>query len=101
MRAFTNDQARAIGRPESPVHSPYAFASKVALTFVSALAALAVCELALRARVPIREVGPTVTTYDPFYGKALRRSFSVQRTAPEFTIRITTNSLGFRGPELG
>ena len=83
------------------MRSGYAFTSKMALAIVSLLAALAVCELALRAWVPIREVGPTVTTYDPFYGKALRRSFSVQRTAPEFTIRITTNSLGFRGPELG
>jgi lysophospholipase L1-like esterase len=37
--------------------------------------------------------------YDPTYGHALKKSFGTRRITPEYTMRLTTNSLGFRGPE--
>jgi lysophospholipase L1-like esterase len=63
--------------------------------------ALGACELAVRIFVPVRNVGPSFTVADPYYGKVLKRSFSARRITPEFTMRFTTNSDGFRGPELG
>lgn len=63
------------------------------------LVSLALCELFVRAFVVVRNVGPSFTVYDADYGKRLRPSFSTVRIAPEFTMRLTTNSLGFRGPE--
>ncbi len=62
---------------------------------------LGAMELMIRAFVPVRNVGPYFSAYDPYYGKVLKPSSSVVRTAPEFTMRLTTNSNGFRGPELG
>src|SRR5512139_2958291 len=63
------------------------------------LVSLALCELFVRAFVVVRNVGPSFTVYDADYGNRLRPSFSTVRIAPEFTMRLTTNSLGFRGPE--
>ena len=60
---------------------------------------LALAELAVRAFVPVRNVGPSFTVFDPLYGKRLKKSFSCWRITPEFTMRFTTNSLGYRGPE--
>jgi len=62
---------------------------------------LGAMELIIRAFVPVRNVGPYFSTYDPIYGKVLKPNSSIVRIAPEFTMRITTNSHGFRGPELG
>jgi len=62
---------------------------------------LGAVELMIRAFVPVRNVGPYFSTYDPYYGKVLKPNSSVVRAAPEFTMRFTTNSNGFRGPELG
>jgi hypothetical protein len=62
---------------------------------------LGAMELGIRAFVPVRNVGPSFSTYDPIYGKVLKPNSSVVRIAPEFTMRLTTNSHGFRGPELG
>ena len=58
-------------------------------------------ELAVRAFVPVRNVGPSFTEYDPAYGKVLKPGTSVTRISPEFTMRLSTNSRGFRGPEIG
>lgn len=65
------------------------------------LLSLGAMELMIRALVPVRNVGPYFSIYDPIYGKVLKPNSSVLRTAPEFTMRFTTNSSGFRGPELG
>jgi lysophospholipase L1-like esterase len=70
----------------------------VALAFAT-LVSLGLCELFVRAFVTVRNVGPSFTVYDAEYGKRLRPGFSTVRIAPEFTMTLTTNSLGFRGPE--
>ena len=88
-------------RRETTLRPRYVLIQELVLVLASLAIGLGVCEIAVRVLVPIRGVGPTITTYDPYYGKALKESFSGQRITPEFTIRITTNSLGFRGPELG
>jgi hypothetical protein len=70
------------------------------LVFALALvAAPLLVEVEVRAFVPVRNVGPSFTVFDPVYGKALKKSFHCTRVAPEFTMSFTTNSLGFRGPE--
>lgn len=69
------------------------------LILISLLASLAVAELCLRTFVPIRNVGVSFTTQDPFYGKSLKKNLIATRTTPEFTMELSTNSLGFRGPE--
>ena len=66
---------------------------------VATLVSLSICELLVRAFVVVRNVGPSFTVYDEAYGKRLRTSFTTTRIAPEFTMRFSTNSLGFRGPE--
>lgn len=70
------------------------------LILVSCLVGLVLVEGALRAFVPLRDVGPSFTTFDPELGKRLKRSFSTTRITPEFTMRFSTNALGFRGPEV-
>lgn len=60
---------------------------------------LALLELIVRAFVPVRNVGPSFTEYDPVYGKSHKKNFNCMRITPEFTMELTTNSLGFRGPE--
>lgn len=69
------------------------------LVFSCALCLVA-AELAVRLLVPVRNVGPSFSVYDPVYGKALKRSVSVTRSTPEFAMRFTTNADGYRGPEL-
>lgn len=71
----------------------------LSLLLVASLLSLLVCELFVRAFVVVRNVGPSFSVYDADYGKRLRPSFSATRIAPEFRMRLTTNSLGFRGPE--
>ena len=71
----------------------------VLLLVVATLASLLLCELFVRAFVTVRNVGPSFSVYDPVYGKTLRPNASIERVAPEFSMRLTTNSLGFRGPE--
>lgn len=66
---------------------------------LSVLVGLILCELTLRMFVSIRNVGPAFSIYDPVYGQRLKTRFYTQRTSPEFTMRFSTNSLGFRGPE--
>jgi len=66
---------------------------------VSVAAALAMDEMVVRLFIPVRNVGPSFTEYDPVYGKSLKKSFSCERICPEFRMEFTTNSLGHRGPE--
>jgi lysophospholipase L1-like esterase len=69
------------------------------LFFGALIIALVAAELIVRAAIPVRNVGPTFSEYDPVYGKRLKRSFQCTRIAAEFTMQFSTNSLGFRGPE--
>jgi lysophospholipase L1-like esterase len=62
---------------------------------------LLIGELVVRVFVSVRDVGPSFTKHDPTYGKILRPSSTITRITPEFTMQLTTNSRGFRGPELG
>jgi len=71
----------------------------VALALGVTALALGAAEIAVRLLVPVRNVGPSYSTYDPVYGKRLKRNFHAVRYTPEFTNSLTTNSLGFRGPE--
>ncbi len=57
-------------------------------------------EVAARLFATIRNVGPSFSTYDPEYGQRLKKSFHAERITPEFTMTVTTNAEGFRGPEL-
>jgi lysophospholipase L1-like esterase len=69
------------------------------LLFVSVLSTLALCEVILRVSVRVRYIGPTVSVYDPIYGKSHKKSFTTRRITPEYAMQFTTNSFGFRGPE--
>lgn len=70
------------------------------LVFAATLLSLAVCEVAVRAFVPVRNVGPAFSIYDPEYGKVLKADFSTVRKTPEFAMTFTTNSLRMRGEEV-
>ncbi len=56
-------------------------------------------ETAARLLAPVRNVGPAFTVFDPVYGKRLKKKLRCERITPEFRMRLTTNALGFRGPE--
>lgn len=71
------------------------------LAFVSVLIVLIFSEIIVRLFVPVRAVGPVFSTYDPVYGRRLKKNFSAKLISPEFAMQFTTNSLGFRGPEPG
>jgi hypothetical protein len=72
---------------------------RLVIVVVSAAVALIALELAIRVWVPVRNVGPTFTRYDPALGKRLKSDLAAVRITPEFTMRLTTNSRGWRGPE--
>lgn len=69
------------------------------LFLVGVAAALVIDEVIVRLFVPVRNVGPSFTEYDPVYGKSLKKNFSCERICPEFRMQLSTNSLGHRGPE--
>ena len=71
------------------------------LVLVAAGSALGLCgaELFVRGFVPVRDVGPSLTEYDPVLGQRLKRGFRCVRKTPEFLMRFSSNSLGWRGPE--
>ena len=77
------------------------FWKNIALSLTVFLVSIGFAELFVRNFIPVRNVGPSFTTYDPIYGKKLKKDFSAQRITPEFTMQISTNSSGFRGPEIG
>lgn len=87
--------------PEQTRSKPRRVPMRVKLVFSVIMMVLATvaAEIAVRLFVPVRSVGPVGTTYDPVYGKALKKSYSCRRTGAEFTYTLSTNSLGFRGPE--
>lgn len=72
---------------------------KLLLLLGSLVFTLVLAEVCVRLLVPVRSVGPIGSHYDPVYGKSLKKSYSVWRHSPEFTYLLSTNSLGFRGPE--
>jgi hypothetical protein len=67
---------------------------------IGLLIALALAEVGVRWLVPVRNVGPMFSVYDPVAGKRLKPGFTAVRTSPEFRMEFSTNSDGFRGPEL-
>jgi lysophospholipase L1-like esterase len=73
---------------------------KFLLLVLATSIALLACEVLLRLFVPVRNVGPSFTEFDTTYGKRLKKNFHCQRITPEFTMSFTTNSQGFRGPEI-
>ncbi len=73
---------------------------KLMLLLLGFLFSLTLCEVLVRAFVNVRNVGPSFTVYDPYYGKVLKKNYSTTRIGPEFTMRLTTNSHGFRGPPI-
>jgi hypothetical protein len=74
-------------------------AQRAALAVGSVLLCLVFAELVVRGCIPVRNVGPSFTVYDAQYGKRLRPDASIVRVTPEFTMVLSTNSLGQRGPE--
>lgn len=66
------------------------------VVFVVAFFAL---EGVVRLFVPVRNVGPAFSEYDPVYGKRMKANFSTVRTSPEFQMKFSTNSHRHRGPE--
>jgi len=56
-------------------------------------------ELLVRAFISVRDVGPSLTEYDPLCGQRLRRGLRCVRETPEFRMHFSSNSLGWRGPE--
>ncbi len=74
---------------------------KTVLLFLSSVAfALVLGEVFVRVFAHPRNVGPGFTDYDSTYGKRHKKNFTGTRITPEFSFQLTTNSLGFRGPEL-
>ncbi|MDH3711832.1 MAG: GDSL-type esterase/lipase family protein [Cyclobacteriaceae bacterium] len=72
----------------------------IVLIVASLIVSILICEAILRLFVNVRDVGPAFSIYDEALGKALKKNFSAVRVTPEFTMSLTTNSLGFRGPEI-
>ena len=73
------------------------FWENLSLSLIALIVSLGIGELIVRCCVSVRNVGPAFTVYHPLYGKMLKKSFSCQRITPEFTMKLTTNSDGFRG----
>src|SRR5262245_45028362 len=69
------------------------------LLLVSTAIAACVAEVLVRTFVRVRDVGPVFTVHDPVLGKRIRPGLSAERITPEFRMRMTTNSLGYRGAE--
>ena len=76
-----------------------AFGKNVVVVALAIVLTLGALEVAVRALVTVRNVGPAFTVYDPIYGKRLKANLHATRIAPEFRFTISTNSLGMRDPE--
>lgn len=70
------------------------------LLLASCFVALALAEAMVRLFVPVRDVGPLFTAIDPVMGKRIKKNFRTMRKTPEFSMSFSSNSSGFRGPEL-
>ena len=68
---------------------------------LGSVAALLLAELGLRALGVVREVGAPFSTWDAEDGVRLRPSLRATRHTPAFTMTLTTNRAGWRGPEFG
>lgn len=68
---------------------------------LGSVAALLLAELGLRALGVVREVGAPFSTWDAEDGVRLRPSLHATRHTPAFTMTLTTNRAGWRGPEPG
>lgn len=66
---------------------------------LATIAALAIAEVGARFLVPVREVGAAFSIYDPVLGARHKPNLETTRWTPEFTMRLSTNSRGQRGPE--
>jgi lysophospholipase L1-like esterase len=82
-----------------PVRGAGYWLKRLALLACALCISLLVGELLVRWLVKVRNVGPSFTVAHGSHGKQLKRSFSCWRITPEFTMKFSTNSLGFRGPE--
>lgn len=60
---------------------------------------LGVAEGVVRSLAPARNVGPSFTVFDTERGVSLKKNLACRRITPEFTMNLTTNSLGHRGAE--
>ena len=69
------------------------------LLLLSTVISLALAEIAVRYFIPVRDVGPSLSVHDPVLGGRIKANFRAERITPEFRMRLSTNSLGFRGPE--
>ncbi len=98
LQARTQPDQSQSSQPR-PEHCQRSLLKKLCLMLATLVICISVAEMLVRLVVPVRDVGPSFTTYDPVYGKRLKKSFTCSRITPEFTMRLTTNSLGFRGPE--
>ena len=76
------------------------FNKNLILALFSLAIGLTIAEMIVRAFIPVRNVGPSFTEYDPVYGKSLKKNFTAKRMTPEFRMEISTNSHGFRGSEI-
>lgn len=77
-----------------------ALGRNAALFALALFTGLLIAELVVRNFVSVRNVGPSFSVYDPFYGKSLKKGFSCLRITPEFSMTFRTNSEGFRGSEI-
>ncbi len=66
---------------------------------LATLVALALFEIGARWLVPVREIGPSFSLYDPILGSRHKVDLRATRWTPEFTMHLSTNSRGQRGPE--
>ncbi len=89
------DLASGTENAKAPVH----WTRRVFLILVSLALSLAAAECLVRLSVPVRNVGPSFTRFDPVYGKRLKTDFTCRRDTPEFTMHFRTNRLGFRGSQ--
>lgn len=72
--------------------------AKLALTSGSLMASLLVCELMVRLFIEVPVI-PFLREYDPDTGTQYKKNLSAVLKYPEFTMKWSTNSRGFRGPE--
>jgi hypothetical protein len=79
--------------------SSFGLGTNLLVAGFTTLLMLGVLELLVRTFVPVRDVGPTFTVYDPIYEKRLQPNFHATRIAPEFRFEFNTNSLRMRDPE--
>lgn len=73
---------------------------KKAWLFLTTVIITVLCaEFLVRAFVPVRELGSVLSVQSAALGKQLRPNVRTERHSPEFTMRFSTNSEGFRGHE--